>query len=1152
MEASAVDTDLYGEYVCFGGPHRLTIVKPFRTSPVKRHLTTFPNLHTLRWRKEPTEQGSHIAVTSGSNVYIYHFLNGDVKEIYCECAHPYVVNDFDWSPVPYLFSTCSIRDNIKIWDLRQPSPSVQLRSVSGAELTRWSIHEEGIICTATGSDIRLWDLRVNFYLIKFFHLSIYIQPKFPVKLVEAHVKKIKCLVWLPKRPSSFVSSGYDCYIKFWDSNDLVKPFRSIGKLEDPVWKLQFSYSGDEFATLSKRSYCKESFSNTVTVFKTKDPMRFQTLRSKEDDIVDICWRGAVRKRPTDCLFSVSKSGRLRRFEINTLSVADISVPMAASEDDDDFHGTELQLMSNERKLNSGLSSSLSSSQQERTYLYSIERKHSLFSKIFWKYLDLCGSSDDYGFKTYVRVANVGNSIGTELDILSALKAPGLSIGEINYERAVVGFTFTHIQTGKRIRLYLRFKASNAKFHKLLLEIVAKESDIEGERGSTLLELLGSHIAEYKSDGSDDTAIANGLKHLSNFVDALKIFDDDMENASINHALAEKDHLDETKIPSTEIFAAYDDLVPAPRTCGASFNGSGLLVVFGRAGRRKDEVKALPLMFTSDLEHLRRFNRDTKSAGDDNRKASTADRHQIPALSAPNSCWSTPKQYVKSQVCDEDGELFSLSMASSIHSVAKRESEYDLSPKLRLLSSNHPYDLYESSHDTTESMSDMTKVSVSAPLVIVRSQHHSSNSHSGVLADEHFMIAEAKLVSKIVIYDASELLPVSKVLARNYRLIGGTPLQICLHNMKVAEDAGRLDLRQIWSVVELWVRTTIEKLDSDIKPNKSIFGDGLFIPVDDNTFWETHPCGVPMLQDLLDHCEEIGDYQTAAVILCTIMPRFTAASRTASHGKDKENGTLLPASAEKAVLLKTSISAREPSISQLRKALIKKSMPKLIGEKKKNLSSSPSNAPALSTSAPAAVPESPPRKFSFFNIVRKPKVSVAAAPSDLSEIIMPSREEQPILVYGAKNESDKDNEQDDDFVDKVSDDFSPTKSSSVTAHRLVPDAVKQRMSKFLQSYIEMLYRWRIYTKATELMKFSESAPRAHPLYVSYGNTASGRECGRNVQELPFYCAVCHVVVKGLLTTCAACKHGGHIEHLALWFQDNTFCPTGCKCQCLSYR
>lgn len=42
--------------------------------------------------------------------------------------------------------------------------------------------------------------------------------------------------------------------------------------------------------------------------------------------------------------------------------------------------------------------------------------------------------------------------------------------------------------------------------------------------------------------------------------------------------------------------------------------------------------------------------------------------------------------------------------------------------------------------------------------------------SNLFIAEHFMIAEAKLVSKVVIYDASELLPVSKVLARNYRLV----------------------------------------------------------------------------------------------------------------------------------------------------------------------------------------------------------------------------------------------------------------------------------------------------------------------------------------------------------------------------------------------
>lgn len=39
------------------------------------------------------------------------------------------------------------------------------------------------------------------------------------------------------------------------------------------------------------------------------------------------------------------------------------------------------------------------------------------------------------------------------------------------------------------------------------------------------------------------------------------------------------------------------------------------------------------------------------------------------------------------------------------------------------------------------MSDLSKVSVSAPLVIVRSQRHSSNSHAGILAEGLFCTLE---------------------------------------------------------------------------------------------------------------------------------------------------------------------------------------------------------------------------------------------------------------------------------------------------------------------------------------------------------------------------------------------------------------------------
>lgn len=39
------------------------------------------------------------------------------------------------------------------------------------------------------------------------------------------------------------------------------------------------------------------------------------------------------------------------------------------------------------------------------------------------------------------------------------------------------------------------------------------------------------------------------------------------------------------------------------------------------------------------------------------------------------------------------------------------------------------------------------------------------------------------------------------------------------------------------------------------------------------------------------------------------------------------------------------------------------------------------------------------------------------------------------------------------------------------------------------------------------------------------------------------------IVGPSSICVVCGHGGHTDHLAIWFKNETKCPTGCGCFCL---
>jgi len=39
-----------------------------------------------------------------------------------------------------------------------------------------------------------------------------------------------------------------------------------------------------------------------------------------------------------------------------------------------------------------------------------------------------------------------------------------------------------------------------------------------------------------------------------------------------------------------------------------------------------------------------------------------------------------------------------------------------------------------------------------------------------------------------------------------------------------------------------------------------------------------------------------------------------------------------------------------------------------------------------------------------------------------------------------------------------------------------------------------------------------------------------------------------VVRGIYIWCQGCAHGGHINHMREWFNNNRQCPTGCGHLC----
>lgn len=45
-----------------------------------------------------------------------------------------------------------------------------------------------------------------------------------------------------------------------------------------------------------------------------------------------------------------------------------------------------------------------------------------------------------------------------------------------------------------------------------------------------------------------------------------------------------------------------------------------------------------------------------------------------------------------------------------------------------------------------------------------------------------------------------------------------------------------------------------------------------------------------------------------------------------------------------------------------------------------------------------------------------------------------------------------------------------------------------------------------------------------------------------------CVVCELAVRGAVSVCAKCGHGGHFQHMQQWFARSKVCASGCGCHC----
>ncbi|XP_058820049.1 GATOR complex protein Wdr59 isoform X1 [Topomyia yanbarensis] len=119
--------------------------------------------------------------------------------------------------------------------------------------------------------------------------------------------------------------------------------------------------------------------------------------------------------------------------------------------------------------------------------------------------------------------------------------------------------------------------------------------------------------------------------------------------------------------------------------------------------------------------------------------------------------------------------------------------------------------------------------------------------------------------------------------------------------------------------------------------------------------------------------------------------------------------------------------------------------------------------------------------------------------------------------------------------------------------LLGDSNRYLYDNFKRSYAEMLYRWGLLVTRTKVLKYLShyvDPPRCVEFVTECLHCCRvGSPACATCRKLVLYCTLCRLPVRGAANACLNCGHGGHTEHMRIWFEKYDECATGCGCHCL---
>ena len=462
---------------------------------------------------------------------------------------------------------------------------------------------------------------------------------------------------------------------------------------------------------------------------------------------------------------------------------------------------------------------------------------------------------------------------------------------------------------------------------------------------------------------------------------------------------------------------------------------------------------------------------------------------------------------------------------------------------------------------------------------------------------------------VTVYDSLRLLPFDRRLAEEYQLCGPNLKNVCIYNAQVALKHGYRKIAECWKIVancckdtEAIPKTmTFSKSISSKQANADIQFSMLAKKKITGTFrsWTQHPGGKTLLNELiLKHSNQ--DFQTAAMI-CSVFAKASnknvhidggAFFKTYFDESSKGKNQALSNSMEAIVKRNKEIIHNESNpkaaaiaARQLRKAQRFKGLRNLsecqsesqdiraIKDCPKEIDSVASDGDhqivAFAGANKHGLGERIASSVANTNLLNIPGIFLNFTSKS------PIRKQTRSISVTNLNRSYSEVNVAEDFegikgisLNETSEDDTDNIKDCNQEQSLLDPSFSGVYDQLRSIYADMLHRCGIVEKAVEIRHLIENPsfidterfimhkpPEKYwcPNCTSIDSPTMNLEMynqRRCWQHSDVRCVYCRLPVKGQVSACLTCGHGGHLNHMMEWFENNHSCATSCVCNCLN--